>query len=209
MNIKEAFRYESFIDNLMNKAHISISDISHTQKAVKVHHKSKANSEAEDLTEEVNVARTEFYPNDDVISFMEFLIVEKEKIMKAVSEAKASCGLDIDAAIGTNKLRQSLAAWIQGMLEILPASYTERGTDYKFNVEGNQVSYVYEVEVEKTDNFDRESAKAIMRKHITKADEVSKEVEKIMVLTEISYNPPFNVNDSFEDAMAAFLSMKQ
>ena len=208
MNIKEAFRYESFVDNLMNKAYRSISDSSHAQKVVKVHHKSKANPEAEDLTEEVNTARTEFYQNDDVISFMEFLIEEKEKIMKAVSEAKASYRLDIDAAIGTNKLRQNLAVWIQSMLEIVPSTYTEKGTDYKFNVEGNQVSYVYEVEVEKTDNFDRESAKAIMRKHITKADEVSKEVEKIMVLTEISYTPPFNVNDSFEDAMAAFLSMQ-
>ena len=208
MNIKEAFRYESFIDNLMNSAYRSIADCSHAQKVVKVHHKSKANPEAEDLTEEVNVACTEFYPNDEVISFMEFLVEEKEKIMKAVSEAKASCGLDIDAAIGTNKLRQNLATWIQKMLKIVPATYTESGTDHKFNVEGNQISYFYEVEVEKTDNFDRESAKSIMRKHITKADEVSKEVEKIMVLTEISYTPPFNVNDSFEDAMAAFLSMR-
>ena len=69
MNLKESFRYQKFLDNLMCSASISIQSIDHCLKTTKTHLRNKANSDADDLTEVVE-CESAFVPNDDVIAFM-------------------------------------------------------------------------------------------------------------------------------------------
>ena len=47
-----------------------------------------------------------------------------------------------------------------------------------------------------------------MRELLSKADKTSAEIDAAMINTTVSYTPPFNVNDSFEDAMEAFVANK-
>lgn len=204
MNLKESFRYQNFLDSLMRNASASIQSREHCFEVVKHHFKSKANPDASDMDEIVE--NGEFYPNDKVISFMEWLVSEREKLTTAIGNAKASIGFDLDSAIETNKFRQSVNSAIKSMLRYTPGKRVEQGRDYKFNVEGNQMAYVYDIEVESKDAFDRDSAKKVMRTMITKADEVSSEIDAAMINTKVDYEPRFDVNESFDDVMAEFIA---
>ena len=173
MNLKEAFRYQNFLDRMMLSVRDSISQKDHALKTTETHFRSAANPEAEDRVEEVN--KGEFYQNDDVIRLGLKLIDEKKTLSYAITQAKLSCGVNIDAESETNKFRQN-------------------------------VSYVYDMEVVDEDNFDRATAKEIMRRLVDESDTMSTKVEMALVNTNVDYVPPFNVNDTFDDVMQEFLA---
>lgn len=204
MNLKESFRYQNFLDGKLNDARYSIADRTHALKVTKVHLKKKANPDAEDITEVVEVE--EFIPNDDVIAFMCWLVEERQKLTEAICAAKASLGFSLDAAIEANKFRQYTASAVKGMLKYTPSKKTEQGRDYKFNVEGNQTPYYYDIETSFEEAFTRDSAKKVVRDMITAADKTSAEIDSAMINTVVDYTPVFDVNDSFEDVMAEFIA---
>lgn len=204
MNLKESFRYQNFLENMLAYAGNSLTDREHSLTITKNHLRKKANAEAEDMMETVDVG--EFFKNDDVLKFMTMLVEERRKLTNAIGKAKASIGFDLDAAIETNKFRQTVANRVKTMLRFTASKRTERGTDYKFNVEGNQTQYYYDIEVKANEAFDRSVAKDTMRKLILEADKVSAEIDSAMINTMVEYDAPFNVNDSFEDVMTDFLS---
>lgn len=204
MNLKESFRYQNFLSSLISSATTSLTDAQHCLATNKTHLRNKANSDAVDVTEEVDVG--EFHKNDDVMLFMLYIIDEREKLTVAIGKAKASIGFDLDAAVETNKVRQSVARNINAMLRYKPTKRIERGIDYKFNAEGNQAPYYYDIEVTTTENFDRAKAKTAAQSIVVKADEVSAAIDAALINTQVDYEAPFNVNDSFDDAMIAFLA---
>lgn len=203
MNLKESFRYQSFIGVLADNARRSIEDSEHCYKITKKHLRSVANSDANDEEEVVEV--DEFFHNDDVLDFLRFIVGERAKLTKAIDNAKKSLEFDIDAAVETNKMRQATHNSIRRMLRATPNKRTETGFDYKFNVEGNQTSYRYNIEVVKELNFDADKAKKLMKELIAEADEASTKIDEAMITTKVDYEPPFDVNDSFEDVMEIFL----
>ena len=204
MNLKESFRYQNFLGSLLTNAADSLTNMQHCLTTTKTHLRNKANSEAADVTETVDVG--EFYKNDDVLRFMLSIIEEREKLTAAIGKAKASVGFDLDAAAETNKFRQNVSRNINMMLRFKGAKRMERGTDYKFNAEGNQTPYYYDIEVVTSENFDRAKAKAAAQSIVAKADEVSAAIDAALINTRVEYEAPFNGNDSFDDAMAAFLA---
>lgn len=204
MNLKESFRYQNFLNHLMQSASTSIQSREHCFEVVKHHFKSKANPDASDIDEIVEYG--EFYGNDVVIAFMKCLVAEREKLTTAINTAKSSIGFDLDSAIETNKFRQMVNTSIKKMLGYVPIKRVEQGRDYKFNVEGNQMAYVYDIEVESKDAFDRNEAKSVMRSMITKADEVSSEIDAAMINTIVDYKPRFDINESFDDVMDEFIT---
>lgn len=205
MNLKEAFRYQNFLDGLMQSASVSVGRRDHCLKTVKKHHCNASNPDASDFEEEVIV--DDYIPNDIVINFMLFLIDEKDVLTTAISNAKAKIGFNIDAAVEQNKFRQNAYKAIRGMLRYTPSKRIESGYGHKFNVEGNQVQYCYDVEVEMEDTYDRVAAKSTMRRVIAAADEISSKIDEAKVNTVVDYNPPFDVNESFEDVMESFIKM--
>lgn len=207
MNLKESFRYQNFLENMMTEAGSSLASREHSMTVTKRHLRNKSNYEAQDMVETVDVG--EFYMNDDVLSFMLLLVEERQKLTDAIGRAKASVGFDIDAAVETNKFRQAVAARTKAMLRFVPSKRIEQGRDYKFNVEGNQTPYLYEIEVETTEAFDRGRAKDVVREIMLQADKASAEIDSALINTQVEYEPPFNVNDSFDDVMEEFLAKRE
>ena len=207
MNLKESFRYQNFLEGMMSEAGSNLASREHCLTTIKRHLRSKANPDAQDILEDVDVG--EFHKNDDVLNFMLLLVDERDKLTNAIGRAKASIGFDIDAAVETNKFRQTLASRAKMMLRFTPSKRTEQGRDYKFNVEGNQTQYFYDIEVETTDAFDRDQAKDVVREIMSKADKVSAEIDAALINTQVEYEPPFNVNDSFDDVMEEFLAARE
>lgn len=204
MNLKESFRYQNFLDMMMRAASASIQQRDHCLKVTKTHLRSKANPDASDVTE--TVEDEVFFANDDVVAFMAWLVKEREKLTTAIGAAKASIGFDIDAAIETNKFRQTVNGSIKNMLRYTPTKRVEQGRDYKFNVEGNQTPYIYEIEVVSEEAYDKTGAKTLMREMISKADEVSAAIDAAMINTKVDYEPVFDVNETFDDVMTDFLA---
>lgn len=204
MNLKESFRYQNFLDMMMRAASASIQQRDHCLKVTKTHLRNKANPDASDVTE--TVEGEVFFANDDVVAFMAWLVQEREKLTTAIGAAKASIGFDIDAAIETNKFRQTVNSSIKSMLRYTPTKRVEQGRDYKFNVEGNQTPYIYEIEVVSEEAYDKTGAKTLMREMISKADEVSAAIDAAMINTKVAYEPVFDVNETFDDVMTDFLA---
>lgn len=202
MNLKESFRYQNFLEDQLKEARFSITASEHCLTTIKTHQMKKANAEAEDIIEQVQV--DEFPANNDVIAYLVWLVDEKAKLTSAISKAKESLDFCLDAAIETNKFRQSISGSIQTMLRFAPTKKIEKGRDYKFNVEGNQTPYYYDVEITTKEAFDRAKSKSIMRELITKADEVSTQIDLAMINTMVDYEPLFDVNETFEDIMSEF-----
>ena len=205
MNLKESFRYQNFLEKMMGCASLSIRSEAHSLKTVKTHFKSKANPDAGDLTEVVECERV-FFPNDDVIAFMSWLVYEREKLTTAIEEAKASVDFNINAAIETNKFRQLLNNSVKEMLNHSASKRIEQGRDYKFNAEGNQTPYFYDVEIVKEEAYDRELAKKTMKNMISMSDKVSNDIDAAMINTVVNYEPVYDVNESFDDVMAEFVA---
>lgn len=204
MNLKEAFRYQKFLDTLMLEASSSIQNMAHAANVMERHIRSTANPEAQDSVEEPVVE--DFVKNDDAILLISFLIFEKEKLSNAIAKAKANAGFDIDAAIETNKYRQTAASAIRNMLRFKPNTKKTKGVDYKFDINGTQVPYRYDVEVVSTDAFNRDYAKQMLNRLMTVSDATSSAIDSIVVNTAVEYEPPFDVNSNFEDAVAVLLA---
>lgn len=204
MNLKESFRYQKFLDTLMANASASIVAVDHCLKTVKVHKRNAVNPDADDMTEEVEVPA--FIPNDTMILFMSYLVDEREKLSIAIGKAKASIGFDIDAAVETNKFRQSLHSSIRRMMRYAPGKSKSQARGYKFDINGVQQAYIYDVETTTSENYTKDTAKALMRNMITTADDVSARVDAALINTTVEYDPPYDVNESFEDVLEAFVS---
>lgn len=206
MNLKEAFRHLSHMDDLLADAQCYITDRANAMDVVRNHLCNKANKDAEDYAEPVLREGVQFKP-DDVIRFMTLVVDEREKLAKAVTIAKMGTSIDIDAATETNKARREFAKSLRSMLRFNDGKRKEKGTGYQFNAEGNQMPYTYDIEVVTEAAFDRKAAKNTLRELLQKADEVSQQIDALKVTTEVEEypNPVFDVNVGFVDAMEAFL----
>ena len=203
MNLKEAFRYQNYLESLMKNAQNSIVQRDHCLKVTETHLRSKANPDAIDVVKEAETTE-DFFPNDDVIRLLVWLITEREKLSVAINKAKQTIGFDIDAAVESNKFRQRACVGIKGMLIYKASKCVRTGQDYKFNNEGVQTPYVYEVEAVYEEAFDRQKSKEIMRSMLSEADEVSAKIDQAMVNTLVDYDVVYDVNESFEDVMEKF-----
>ena len=118
MNLKEAFRYQNFLDRIFGAACISIEKRDHCLTQTRNHLYNKVNPDMENVKEEVKTEE-DFFANDDVIQAMLFLIEEKEKLSIAINKAKESIDMDIDAAVSVNKYRQLLNKSVAFMMRLI------------------------------------------------------------------------------------------
>lgn len=207
MNLKESFRYQNFLDNLMRNTCALIPSPNYCFNTTQTHNKKKANPDADDVVEVTTEGRA--FEADDLILFAQWLVEERIKLTKAINIAKSSIDFDIDAAIEANKFRQNFSKSIRQMLNRVPMTTTTQGRDYKFNVEGNQMSYLYEIEVVNEIAYDKDISKSVMRSMISDADKASTEVDITMINTNVDYEVQFDVNESFEDVVTAFIESQK
>lgn len=79
------------------------------------------------------------------------------------------------------------------------------GSGFRFNGEGNQVSYRCDATQVTTIDFDRNKIRGMATALSKKADEISMALDKCLVNTEVAYEAPFDINDSFEEILNDFI----
>lgn len=206
MNLKESFRYQSFLDSMMTNGRAYIGNADHCLTTKEIHHKSARNPDAAD-EEKIVEKEVPFHVND-IIEFMEWLIGEKMLLTESIGRAKAKLSNDMDALVESNKYRQSLAAAMKHMLMYKSRKATTQLQDYKFNNEGNQMAYIYDVDMVYEENFNRDQIKNRIRELMASADEISTEIDSILINTEVDKIPLLDVNGDFEDCVKKFISYR-
>ena len=210
MNLKEAFRYQNRLQSLMDEAAFILSNEQNVTVTTETHLRKKVMPEAEN-EETVQTAPSDYADRiNDIVEFLRYLLQEREKLFAAIRIAKAGLDIDFDAAVSLNGTRQSLTGTLRGMADLRASErlIPNGGYGYRFNTDGNQVTYKCDLRRVTTINFDRNA----VRKHITElsreSDEVSARLDQALVNTSVAYDAPFDVGDTFADVFDDFVARR-
>ena len=206
--MKDAFRFQNKLQTLMGTAQDILSSSRNITKVENTYLRKKVMPEAED---EVTVDQPTSEYSEQITCVAEFLLylmTEKENLGAAIYQAKATLDLQagLDGEIGLNSTRQELAGLFRRMTEVRNSEtlIPNCGTGFRFNNEGNQVSYRCDVKKVVTINFDRNKVRKMCADLSKKSDEISGQIDAAVVNTQVAYEAPFDVNDTFSDVFEAF-----
>ena len=185
MNLKEAFRYQNKLQGFLVEALDILTRDGNVTRVENTYLRHKVMPEAEDETV-VTVPETEYHEQiTGLTRFMLYLLEEKAVLSAAIRAAKNALDIDMDGEVSLNSARQLAAKALQHMNSLRSSEQiiSNGGTGYRFNAEGNQVSYRCDVKRVTTINFDRN----VIRRELTKlnqlADETSAKLDLCLPLT--------------------------
>ena len=204
MNLKEAFRYQNKLQWLMTEAE---EILRRDRNVVKVEQTALLHKVNPDAVDETTIEPADTVYADqitDIAVLLMFLLGERERLSRAIREAKKAMDMDFDGEVRLNTRRQELASIFRNMVQLRSSEtvISGGGVGYKFNAEGNQISYRCDLKTVTTINFDRSKIRSYAAALSRKADEISADLDKRMVNTEVSYEAPFDVNDTFAEVLA-------
>ena len=201
MILKEAFRYQNYLTSLFVQATGYLSREDFITTTIQKHNRTKVNPDAQDENIVVPKVFTVDYKPNDLIDFVVKLIDEKQKLSNAITEAKKSLDIDVDAAMSMNKTKQDFISVLRRMASIKSSESDKEGTSYKFNNDGDQVSYRYPVKEVKTIDYDRNAVKGLISKYKKETDQISTTRDRIDIMTEVDYTPLWEVDTPLEDIL--------
>lgn len=199
MNLKEAFRYQNKLLRMMGEAQAFLDRERNLVRIESTMLRHKVNPDAPDETT-LEVTESEYAGQaTNMAVFLMFLLNERERLSQAICATKRAMEMDFDGEVSLNAKRQELAATFRRMSELRGSEmlYPGQGVGYKFNAEGNQVSYRCDLKKVTTIDFDRNKVRAFAAALSKKADQVSAELDRCMVNAQVDYVPPFDVNETF------------
>lgn len=206
MNLKEAFRFQNKLQRLMREAEEILSRPSNLVKVETTHLRKKAMAEAENEVILLDPT-TEFSRRiNQMADFLLHLLDQHTLLAAAIHRSKAALELDMDAEAGLNSRRQAIAQVFQAMAtlraseSLLPGG----GTGYRFNADGNQVAYRYDVKQVTAIHFDRRKIRSMAAMLHQRSDAVSAQLDSCMVNTPVDYAAPFDVNDTFSQVFEQY-----
>ena len=203
MILKEAFRYQNYLTSLFSQATSYLSREDFITTTTQKHNRTMVNPDAQD--EDIIVPKVfnvDYKPND-LIDFVVKLIDEKQKLSNAITDAKKSLDMDIDAAMSMNKTKQDFISVLRRMASIKSTESEKEGTSYKFNNDGDQVSYRYPVKEVKAIDYNRNTVKGLISKFKKETDEISTTRDRIDIMTDVDYTPVWEVDTPLEDILVS------
>ena len=207
MNLKEAFRFQNKLQRLMDEGEGILNREKNVTKVETTYFRKKVMSEAEDETV-LEVPETEYAEQiTELVGFMVYLIDQKEQLSKAIRAAKSKLEIDMDSEVSLNSKRQELSRLLGRMSDLRGSEVVipNGGTGYRFNADGNQVSYRCDVKKVTTINYDRKKVRNHLAALNRRIDEVSVELDRCLINSTVEYEAPFDVNDSFTEIFEAHL----
>ena len=203
MNLKESYRYANFLDRILVTAYIYLNNKGFATSRTQNHLRSKANPEATDEIIEVQKPYdVDFTPNN-VIDFVVKVLNEKELLANAIAIAKANTEINIDNAVAMNKKKQGFISVLNSIVNIKPSEKQTTARDYKFDINGEQKPYTYNVTEITTIDFNRDDVKGLIKKYNKECDEISTKLDEIEINTQVEFTPRYDINDTFEDLVVA------
>lgn len=203
MVLKEAYRYQKFLTGLIQSAEYYLYKKEFVTTVEQYHERKKSNPDAENETvqkENPTKSSVDFSVND-LLRFIPELLEEKENLSIAINKAKNTTEIDIDASLSMNKQKQEFIRVLNDMNSKKSCEKTITGKGYKFNVNNEQVPYIYDVVEKTTIDFDRNTVKALIKKYSKETDHVSTILDRIVLTTQVDFDPKYDINDTLEELL--------
>lgn len=201
MNLKEAFRFQNRLQLLEDKARLFLIKEENITTITITLLKSKVDPSLKD--EETVVQPDSPYASkvDKMVSFLLWILSEEEKLAKAIHRAKADLKIDMDSEISLNKHRQQAAIMLRSMIDLKNSERiaASAGKASRFNNEGNPVTYSCDLKRVTKINYDRNTVRTVCAALEQKAEQVSSDIDLCLVTSNVDYQPPFDVNSSFDE----------
>lgn len=211
MNLKEAFRFQNKLNELITKSEDILRNEGNIMTVTNTVLKSKVDKEAEnEVTREPY--RFSLFDLEGKVTrladFLMYLFEERRKLSFAIEKTKAALDIDIDAETALNVKRQEIMAVFSNMVSIRGSETVipKGGIGYRFNAEGNQTPYKCDIKIVKTINYDRNKVKTYLKKLGRENDETSAKIDYALVSSSVEYISPFDVNDGFVEIFEEFAS---
>ena len=210
ITLKKSFELQNYFKELQTTAiNLLCSDFMILTK--RYHFIKDANSEAEDKEEVIESLQRDKYnvtPNQ-LIDFSIYIMNERTRLHDAIAKAKHSGEYDFDSLIAQNSERRQLLNVFKMVCNMKSKESRGVGRGNKFNVNGEQISYTYETKDVVTIDFDRNKVKGILSNLRKQCDNVSDEIDKILITREVDFNTVFEAGDDFDDAVTKFLEIQK
>ena len=203
MVLKEAYRYQKFLAGLIHSAEYYLYKKEFVTTVEQYHERKKSNPDAENETvqkENPTKSSVDFSVND-LLRFIPELLEEKENLSIAINKAKNTTEIDIDDSLSMNKQKQEFIRVLNDMNSKKSCEKTITGKGYKFNVNNEQVPYIYDVVEKTTIDFDRNTVKALIKKYSKETDHVSTILDRIVLTTQVDFDPKYDINDTLEELL--------
>ncbi len=208
MNLKQAFRYQNKIKDILCHITVHLGAKNYITTVKSIHYKKDVfpSMENEEIIENNNSLN--ITPNQ-LIDFLCFILDEKEALCKAIDKAKKLNNLSIDTDIEMNIARHDVINTLMDMSSIKSEEnlLKNEGFGYIYKEDYKEEAiYHYDIKEIKTINFDRNKVKKLKHKLSILSDEISNNIEKILLITDVEYTPKFDVNSSFEEILEDYFA---
>ena len=205
MNLKEAFHYQNTLNGFLHSASAYLMSPQNMVRVQQTHMRNAADPSASDET--IDATKERPYPcsNNVMIGLLAALLEERKALAQAIQRAKSLSSFMLDAELSANRSRQDVVQALQTVSRIKPSERMTYANGYKFNNEGNQVPYRYDVKEVTTIDFDRNFVRDLMRKYQQEANEISNKADHCMIDTELEgFIPMFDPDGSFDDIVEVY-----
>ena len=213
MNLVEACKLAKNIETLKILVADIIANMDYATKITENHLKSKAGEGLEDETVIREVDKTYDITTEEAIKLLDILMEKKALLSSAIENAKHNIKIEVnglemayDSAIEYNKSLRDIVIYKMNRLNRIKEGITKTSaTAHRFNAEGNQTAYRYDVEVETKSLVDLQKTKKKEKAYRKLADEVSTKLDEAKLATKIDLDLGIELNDTLDDVIEAFL----
>lgn len=202
ITLKKSFELQNYLKSLFDKALSILSCSDNVTVSTQEHMRKKVYSEAEDETVTKPKRINYDFSVNELINFVCVVQAEIENLTVAINKAKHQGEKDFDGMITINNRKRELLHTMLDMATIKSKENILSGQSVKFNEEGNQVTYSYDIKEVTTIDFDRDKVKAIANRLRRELDETSTIIDIMQLETLVDFESKFEIGDSIEDCVA-------
>lgn len=204
ISLKKSFELQNYLRSIFGYATDVLTNNKMITTTVQKHYRSKAWSEAQD--EETTVPKPTDYTFtiNQLVEFVEYLTENITTLTSAINRAK---GDKYDTLLANNNSKRRMLTCMLNMTGVKPTKTVTTGHSTRFNNDGNQVQYAYDIEEVKTIDFNRDVVKAIITRLRRELDESSQEIDNMALNTMVDYDNVFEIGENLEDAVARWIEL--
>ncbi len=204
LSLKQAFAYQNYLKELWESANRYLQSQRNVTVTTVKHLRTKSYAEAEDEVEVNPKDSTIDVTVDKMVRFLEDTTEEISKLSNAINIAKTKSDSSLDTMISVNCYKRKVLDTLSYMANIRPTSSKGRATDYRFNNDGDQVSYNYPTETSTVIDFDRNDIRKKVSGLRKEVETISEEIDHVMLDTKVDYEPKYDYMLGFEDVLEQF-----
>lgn len=201
ITLKKSFELQNYLKSLFDKSIFILSYTDNITSTKQEHMRKKVYAEAEDEVIIKPKHNDYSFTINELIDFVCYIQNTMEELTKAINHAKHQGDKDFDGMIAINSRKRALLSQLIEMSNVRPKENIVSGQSVKFNEEGNQTTYSYDIKEITTIDFNRNKVKAIEKRLRKELDETSTNIDIMQLETMVDFENIFEIGDSLEDAI--------